>query len=314
MATLLITGATSGLGLHVAQQLADQGRHHLILPMRDAQRGAQRGHALADALRQRGALVVHTPELDLASLHDVSRFLRAFEKEHGLSSIDGVLLNAGVQSAQALSFTVDGLETTFAVNHLAHLMLIQGLMKHLAPRAIVGWTASGTHDPCELMARLSGFRGARYTSAQALAKGEHDAGTSDAQACRDAYATSKLCNIVTAQAFAQTWAETGWRFFAFDPGMMPGTGLAREHGALTRWIWRHVLPRLTRILPGTSLPASSAAVLSRLITDLPAAAPSGAYFGFKGQGLTPARSARSSWVIEDLMRTSAALLTPFHPN
>lgn len=308
MATFLITGATSGLGLHVARHLADQGRHHLILPMRHQ---AQRGPALSTALQRRGARSVLTPELDLASLHDVSRFLREFAPEHGLVPIHGVLLNAGVQSAQKLSYTVDGLETTFAVNHLAQLMLIQGLMKHLAPRGVVGWTASGTHDPCELMARLSGFRGARYTSAQALARGEYEASLCEAQVCRDAYATSKLCNIVTAKAFAQTWAETAWRFFSFDPGMMPGTGLAREHGTLTRWMWTHVLPRLVRALPGTNPPAASAAVLSRLITDLPESAPNGAYFSFKGQCIVPARSARSSWVTTDLMHTSAMLLSPF---
>lgn len=304
MATLLITGATSGLGLQVAQGLAAQGQHTLILPMRQSQRGV----ALAASLRQLGAQAVHTPELDLASLRDVARFLRGFAELES-APLDGVLLNAGVQSAGQLTFTIDGLESTFAVNHLAHLMLIQGLLPYLAPRATVGWTASGTHDPCELMARLSGFRGARYTHAQALARGEAQAGTSPAQACRDAYATSKLCNIITAQALAQTWSDTCWRFFAFDPGMMPGTGLAREHSPLAQWMWRHVLPPLARMLPGTNPAQASAAVLTRLITHLPADTPNGAYFNFKGQQIDPARGACSAEQTKDLMRTSSALLS-----
>jgi len=303
MSTYLITGASSGLGLHVATRLAGQGGHHLILPLRDA----NKAQALVERLGAAGAARVSTPVLDLASLASVSAFvagLGAHEQGH----LDGVLFNAGGQSAQRIAFTVDGIETTFAVNHLAHLALMNGLMPRLGSGARVGWTASGTHDPKETAARLSGFRGARYTSAARLAKADHEPGISVAQVCRDAYATSKLCNIVAARAFAQRHPQAA-TFFSFDPGLMPGTGLAREHGAVGRWFWHQVLPRLAPILPGTSTPAASSAILTELLTGVRRPTYNGAYFNFTGQQLEPAAPATEAWVAEDLMRGSEALIS-----
>lgn len=70
------------------------------------------------------------------------------------------------------------------------------------------------------------------------------------QANRDANAASKLCNIVSARAFGLN-GNTTQTYFSFDPGLMPGTGLAREHGAVVPWIWKN-LPRLSSVLLGTS--------------------------------------------------------------
>ena len=306
MSTYLITGATSGLGYQVAWSLAQEGGQRLILPVRDTVRGA----VLCRELMACGAEQVMTPMMDLASLRSVAAFLHAFNSE-GDAKLDGVLMNAGVQSAKRLAFTPDGLESTFAVNHLAHHMLIKGLLHRLSDRAVVGWTASGTHDPSEVAARLSGFRGARYTSLASLAHGECESGTSAAQACRDAYATSKLCNIVSARVFAQTCAKTHAKaatFFSFDPGLMAGTGLAREQGPVALWVWRHVLPRMAALLPGTSTPQRSAAVLTALLTGRLAVQESGAYFNYTGRPLAPAAPAREPWVAEDLIKGSDLLI------
>lgn len=303
MSTYLITGATSGLGLQVALRLARQGSHGLILPVRDE----ARGEALRQKLCAVSDVAVSTPLLDLASLRNVATFLKSFNASDPPLALDGLLLNAGVQSANRIEFTEDGYETTFAVNHLANYLLMQGLMGHFATRAVAGWTASGAHDPKERSARLSGFRGAQYTSVTKLAKGDYQENVTVAQACRDAYATSKLCDIVSARIFAQRYPHVAG-FFSFDPGLMPGTGLARNHSRAAQWAWRNVLPGLAPILPGTSTPEKSAALLTQLLTGRLRGSYNGAYFNYTGKQIEPASPATDPWVAEDLAAGSERLL------
>ena len=308
MKTYLVTGATSGLGLQIALLLARTGDVRLILPVRDAARGEQlRREAMAA-----GAAQVDTPAMDLASLQSVADYLGTLSKAHALS-LDGVLLNAGMQAANRLAFTHDGYETSFAVNHLAHYLLMDGLLPYLADGARAGWTASGTHDPKETSARMAGFRGARYTSAARLARGDYGPDTSPAQACKDAYATSKFCEMVSARLFAGRAPEAAF-FFSFDPGLMPGTGLARQHDRVGRFVWRHVMTRLARFMPGTSTTQRSAAIAVDLLTGKLAAAENGAYFNYTGAAVEPAPMTRDPRIAADLRQESDALLRRFVRN
>lgn len=304
MSTYLITGATSGLGLQVALRLARQCGHQLVLPVRHA----ASGNALRQAL---GPACLATPTLNLASLRSVADGVALLD-EGAFPRFDGVLLYAGLQAAGHLEFTVDGIESSFAVNHLAHLLLAQGLVDNalLAKQARVGWTSSGTHDPNERSARMAGFRGAQYTSAERLAQGDYGAGTSTAQACKDAYAPAKFCEIVAARAMAARHPQAA-TFFSFDPGLMPGTGLARRHPPAARWVWNHVLPRLAWALPGASSTERSAGLLVDLLTGVLRGPYNGAYFNYTGRAVEPAAPAAEPSVERDLMEGSAALLRPF---
>lgn len=303
MPTYLITGATSGLGLQAALRLARQGGNRLILPVRDPRRGEaiRRELELAEQVR------VSVPQLDLASLKNVAAFLKGLADEVFL---DGVLLNAGVQSADRIEFTEDGYETTFAVNHLANYFMMQALLRYLRPRAIVVWTASGTHDPKETSARLFGFRGARYSSVAKLSQGDFGSDVAVAQACRDAYATSKFCDIVSARIFAQRYPDAA-TFYSFDPGLMPGTGLARKQPRAVQWAWSNLLPRFRAILPGTSTPFRSSEPLVNLLTARLHGSYNGAYFNYTGKQVEPAPPANEPWVAEDLATSSDKLLLPF---
>lgn len=304
MSTYLITGATSGLGLQVALGLARHSGNYLILPARDEARGA----ALRERLSAVSNVPVSTPLLNLTSLRNVTAFLKTFAASD--AALDGVLLNAGVQSANRIELTEDGYESTFAVNHLANYLLMRGLLGRLAKLAVVGWTASNVYDPNERSARLSGFRGAQYTTIARLAKGDYGDSVTIAQACRDAYATSKLCDIVSARIFAQRYPQVA-SFFSFDPGLMAGTGLARNHSRVERWVWRKLLPRLAPILPGTSTPTKSAALVTRLLTGHLRGNYNGAYFRYTGEQVEPASRATETWVAEDLADGSERLLLPF---
>lgn len=303
MPTYFVTGATSGLGLRVATLLLQDSATQLILPVRNTERANALRQALGDAARR-----VTTPTIDLSSLASVAAFLR--EPGKVADGVGGVLFNAGVQSASALEMTSDGYESTFAVNHLAHHLLMRGLTQYVDASGTVGWTASGTHDPNEKSARLSGFRGAQYKSAEQVAMGDYGTGVSATQACRDAYATSKLCNIVSAIAFAKELPNTA-NFFSFDPGLMPGTGLARKQGAAAQWVWKNVLPAVSFLLPGTSTPEKSAAILVALLTKQLRGSRNGAYFNYANREQAPVLPLPEDVITRDLLRTSDRMILPF---
>jgi hypothetical protein len=93
---------------------------------------------------------------------------------------------------------------------------------------------------------------------------------------------------------------------AYDPGLMPGTGLARDYGAVGRFAWRFVLPILS-MLPGASTARRSGIELARLVHD-------DAYRGRDGLYVQIAREVRSSQqsydegLAAELWRTSADLV------
>jgi len=123
---------------------------------------------------------------------------------------------------------VDGYETTFAVNHLSHYLLLRLLAPALARDAIVVITTSNTHDP-----QFSPVAPFAVVDAQQLAQLDLGKGAQGSVAFEPgfrAYATSKLCNLLTARAFAAS-AEVKarrLRVIAYNPGYIPGTGLGRN--------------------------------------------------------------------------------------
>jgi NAD(P)-dependent dehydrogenase (short-subunit alcohol dehydrogenase family) len=88
----------------------------------------------------------------------------------GGAPIDALVLNAGLSPHSDSNRTADGFETTFAVNHLAHYLLLRLLMPHLAPRTIVVLTTSSTHDP----AAKTILPAPRHADAQMLAHPDRD--------------------------------------------------------------------------------------------------------------------------------------------
>lgn len=248
----LITGATSGLGLALIKQLMINDDIHLILPVRDLQRGQQLKDSFTGKDRQRISLI----EMDLSSLESVRIAADSLD-----SPIDIVMLNAGVQSSEKTIYTQDHLEQTFAVNHLAHFVLLRKIEHLITPEAIIGWVGSGTHHP--ELAKAFGFLGAHYISPERLAKGEIEGNANTSQASRDAYGTSKGLNILMARHLARQ--PSSRTYFSFDPGLMPGTRLAREGSPALKLAWKYVLPIVAKFMKGTSTPTRSAAMLSRIL-------------------------------------------------
>lgn len=279
--TVIITGATQGLGYYAAQTLAQQ-QHTLVL----AGRNPAKNEAAADALRlATDNRAIHALTLDLASLASVRQFVADFTARTDLAPLYGLVNNAGLQIVSPTEYTADGVEMTFGTNHLGHFLLTNLLLPHMAPTGRIVVVSSGTHDPDEPIARMMGIPPPAYTTAQELAHPEPTDEKPDRVGPRR-YATSKLCNLLFAYELnrrLQAEGRTGLTVNAYDPGLMPGSGLARQYGGLTQWAWKNVLPVL-RLLPGVGSTQTSGPLLAQLVSDPAFAGTTGKYFYFHRPG------------------------------
>jgi NAD(P)-dependent dehydrogenase (short-subunit alcohol dehydrogenase family) len=255
--TWLITGGNSGLGYQCARFLSQQHPDDVIVI---TSRDGRRGQAAAANLRKSGAQIEVLP-LDLANLANVRAFPATFRQKR-LPPLAGIVCNAGGQSVGAPERTVDGYEVTFQSNHLGHYLLTRLMLHDVQTEGRIVFVSSNTHDPLT----KTGMPEPRFQNPTAIAN-DLEPG---ADAGRRRYTTSKLCNIYNAYELAERLAASAderlrsIRVNAFDPGMMPGTGLARNHPAPLRFVWRYVLPVLTLFQRNVNRPSTSGRRLSRL--------------------------------------------------
>jgi NAD(P)-dependent dehydrogenase (short-subunit alcohol dehydrogenase family) len=271
--TVVITGANAGLGLECARNLLTRDDSwHVVLAVRNPDLGAA---AIADLGAPDRCSVIRC---DLASLASVRDFVAAFAATD-LPPLHAIVCNAGLQTV-GTKFTVDDVEMTFGVNHLGHFALVQGLLERLVAPARIVVVASGTHDP----AKFTGMPHPNYTSAEELAHPADDAPVNG----RLRYTTSKLCNVLFAYELDRRLGEgaRGVTVTVFDPGLMPGSGLARDYSPAQRFVWRFIGPVL-RLLPNVNSTRTSGSRLAALAVD-------SSFEGVTGRYYEGAKQIRSS--------------------
>lgn len=218
--TVVITGGTSGIGEVAAIELARAGARIVVVA-----RSRDRAEATMARLRQANPAVEHGLVLaDLFSLAEVKR--AAAEIAAAEPKIDVLINNAGALFATR-QVTVDGLERTFALNHMAYFVLTTGLLAKLKPGARIVSTASDAHK----MARLDfddlqserNFKGFRV------------------------YGTSKLCNILFTRALARRLEGTGVTAVCLHPGFVATRFADTADGLLGRAF--SVLKKIAAISP-----------------------------------------------------------------
>src|SRR3982074_1259031 len=143
--TVVVAGGTSGIGEVAAEKLAEMGAR-IVLVARDR----SRGEGTLARLREKAPGLAHTVHYaDLTRISEMKRV--AAEVAEAEPRIDVLVNNAGAMFSTR-KLTEDGLETTFALNHMAYFVLTQGLRERFvasAPARVVS-TASAAHQGARL--------------------------------------------------------------------------------------------------------------------------------------------------------------------
>ncbi len=288
---IVMTGATAGFGLFAATSLVDAG-HTLTI-------GARAPQNLPTAIAGR----LRPQMLDLDSLASVRRFAAVV----GSEPIDVLLLNAGLQLARP-AVSADGFERTFAVNHLAHYLLLRLLVDKLRPGGRIILTGSGTHDPAEKTPVTAPI----HANTEYLAFPERDPQREHRvrQAGFRAYSSSKLCNIMTAREAAKRYPAI--TVMSYDPGYVPHTGLGRDNPKWIATLVSYIVPLIMRRDRSSTIPRSGQFLAELAVSDGYANSP-GSYWAVRGAQLlqiAPSTLARDDAACAALWEDSAKLVGP----
>jgi NAD(P)-dependent dehydrogenase (short-subunit alcohol dehydrogenase family) len=210
--TVVITGATSGIGLVAAEELAKKGAR-LVLVARDKTRGEQ----VVSKLREMAPGINHSIHYaDLSRLQEMKRV--AAEIAAAEPRIDVFINNAGALF-NSRQVTEDGLELTFALNHMSYFVMAHGLRERLvasAPSRVIN-TASDAHKGNQLdfndLQSSGSYRGMKV------------------------YGRSKLCNILFTRELARRWAGTHVTVNTLHPGFV-STRFGDESGGFFSYVVR----------------------------------------------------------------------------
>jgi retinol dehydrogenase 14 len=209
--TILVTGATNGIGKAAALAFARQGAH-VALTARDEARGRA---TLEEIKAATGNDNIELYIADLSKQADVRKLAAEFSAQH--ETLDVLLNNAGGVFDTRLT-TADGLEMTFALNHLAYFLLTNLLLETLK------------RTPNARIINVS-------SSAQGLGKLNFDDLQSTKFSSFGAYSMSKLANVIFTYSLAKRLEGTGVTVNALHPGNV-ATGFGdNSKSAVMRFIY-----------------------------------------------------------------------------
>ncbi|MDF2961933.1 MAG: dehydrogenase [Paenibacillus sp.] len=273
--TIIITGGNSGLGYECAKKIAIHDKnYYVVIACRNA---AKAKKAVDSLIQETNNNNITSLELDLSSLESIRGFVSKFS-QMDYPPLYALVCNAGVQFIDRTHYTKNGFEATFGVNHLGHFLLANMLLERMTHSGRIVVVSSGTHDPL----KRTGMPAPVFVDPRILAYPDQ---TSSNEAMsligRRRYTTSKLCNLYFTYELANRinqQTEINITVNAFDPGMMPGTGLAQSYTPFMRFIWKYVLPVLTLFYPNVNTVRQSGKALAALVTDSKHNQTTGKYF------------------------------------
>ncbi|SBO42572.1 protochlorophyllide reductase [Cyanobium sp. NIES-981] len=247
--TVLITGTTSGVGLHATKALVDRG-WTVVTANRDPVRAAAAAESLGIASDN-----LHHLRIDLGDLDSVRAGVETLVSSLG-RPLDALVINAAVYKPRLKQpeRSPQGYELSMATNHLGHFLLIQLLLPdlerstHPSRRVVILGTVTANSKelggkipipaPADL-GDLSGFA-AGFKAPIAMASGK-------AFKPGKAYKDSKLCNMITTQELhRRLHASTGIVFTSLYPGCVADTPLFRN----TPRLFQRIFPWFQKNITG----------------------------------------------------------------
>ncbi len=276
ISTVIITGASSGIGLQAAKQLASSGKWYVVMACRDIPKTEKAAESVG---MPRGSYTIIP--LDLASLESVRNFASIF-KARG-RSLDALVCNAAVYKPllKEPERTPEGFELSFATNHLGHFLLCKLLLDDLKnstkqPRLVILGTV--THNPKELGGKIPPR--ADLGNLEGLEAGlQHPHSMIDGKEFNSvkAYKDSKVCNVLTMRELHRRYHEsTGIVFTSLYPGCVATTPLFRNAPPL----FQKIFPYFQKYITGGFVSEEEAGKrVAQVVTD-PDFAQSGVYWSW----------------------------------
>ncbi len=294
--TVVMTGATRGLGrLAAINLLRDNPDLHLLAIARS------NGAAVAEELREASGnphVTAVTGDLaSLDSLYAAGATIREQLDRSELPPLAGFVGNAGLQLMRADDATVDGFEMTFAVNVLANYVLVEELRGHFASSARIVITTSDTHFG-DFKHNMGMVPGPVWREPSDLTRPGSADKAASVVAGRTAYATSKLAVVYLVHGLARRLPD-GIEVFSFNPGLVPGTGLQRDAGAMTRFAFARIMPVMALTPYARSMQVSGADLAAAVVGPVPG--PTGSYIN--GKAVEPSSPASYDPDREDALWT-----------
>ena len=278
--TVVVTGATSGIGYAVAGLLMSQGAF-VIGVGRSAER-CREAEARLSAAHPEGSTTYCVADLSLQSqVREAAAQIREILSSDGVPWLDGLVNNAGTFTYQ-FTLTPEGFETQWAVNHLAAFLLTHELLPQLqAARAARVVTVSS----------MSHFLGRMHWDDVQLQRGYNGL---------RAYRQSKLANVLfTLELDRRVGAGSRLRAFAADPGLVNTDIGAKGNPGFVGWIWKR------RAASGMT-PEESARGVAYLVSE-PSIQDAPEIYWKHGRPKTPGRNAldgaaaRRLWALSEQM-------------
>ena len=290
----IVTGPTSGIGRRAALELARHGQ--VILVGRDPQKLA----AVQKTIQRRGQVAVTV----VCDLSDPGSVRKAATEIAALDlPVAGVLNNAGIFPLKPAKAR-NGWDLAFTTNHLGPFAFTEALRPHLGDGTTVVFVASAVEDPERQVAVAAGFRGSRYISAAASARGEWNPGGATMPGA-DAYASSKQAILAAALEFARETPRLN--FLALEPGFTPNTGLGRGASFVLRLLTHAILPLFALFMPYWSTPKRAGHVAAQIVLNRQRA--TGVYFNEKGRPMDPSARVRQPDFGRQVVAETRALLS-----